>query len=236
MSSEKRPVVVALVVLWADGEEQRSTRPLLGRPLCHWALAAMVASCAFHEVWVITDNAEIADATTKCRGVQAHLRCGNALPPASACREWAAAHPDFDVLCFAQAMCPLVKPHIYSEAVGKLLASPDADSLISVVRSHTFEWAGEPNFRMHPVGHEVGKRPRRQDWSGRLVEDGTLYLQRKEAMAPDAWLLGERPVTYETPFYTQIMEVLGVTDWGILEALARRYGYQPPEEGVQTQD
>lgn len=209
---------------------RKNIKPLAGRPLCDWTIAACLASGVFDEVWVSTDDDEIAAVAAKC-GARVHRRSPETATATasteSAMLDFAAKHPGFAVMALVQATSPLTLPQHFQEARAQFEAA-QADSLVTVTRRHGFRWSAEGQA----LNYEPARRPRRQDWPGELVENGAFYFTRQEVLTGQRCRLGGRMATYLMPGHTAF-EIDEPDDWLILEALVRRHGYYPPRRKVR---
>jgi len=218
--------IIALVPLRGGSQSipRKNIKELAGRPLCEWAIRSALDSSVFPEVWVSTDDEEIASVVDKF-GVRVHWR-----DPATATRnassesamlDFAKAYPDFDIMALIQATSPLTRPEDFRNALAAF-EREKADSLVTVTRQHRFLWSSDGRA----LNYDPAQRPRRQDWSGELIENGAFYFTRRQLLLDKECRLGGKIVTHlmSAPTFYEIDEP---EDWIILETLARRYGYIP---------
>lgn len=234
-SSDNSPRFVALIPLRAGSASisGKNVRPLAGRPLCDWAIRAALDSGIFDSVWVSTDSDEI-EQIARMAGAQVHRRAPETATETasseSAMFDFAAAHPEFDVLALVQATSPLTRPEDFLGARATFLAE-GADSLVTVTRQRRFRWSATADGA-EALNYDPAARPRRQDWEGELIENGAFYFTRKALLEGAKCRLGGRVCVYEMPAHTSF-EVDEPEDWTILEALARRHGYTPPGKPIR---
>lgn len=226
MTASENPRCIALLPLrgGSRGIPRKNIKDLAGRPLFDWALQAAMDSGCFAEVWVSTEDDEIAT-LAQARGAQIHRRsqetASDTASSESVLLEFAQAQPDFDVLALVQATSPLTRPEDFRSAKKRFLAE-NAASLVTAVRRHGFRWSPEGE----PLNYEPRQRPRRQDWDGELVENGAFYFTRKELLLSEQCRLGGKIIVHEMAG-PSAYEIDEAADWPIVERLARRYGSRP---------
>lgn len=212
---------------------RKNIKPLAGRPLCDWAIRAALDSGVFGAVWVSTDDEEIGAVAGRC-GARVHWRAAETATAQasseSALLDFAGAQPAFSVLALVQATSPLTTPDDFRAARDRFEAQ-QADSLVTVARQHRFRWSPSGEALNYDPAH----RPRRQDWDGELFENGAFYFTRKEWLLASGCRLGGKVAVHEMAAPTAF-EIDEPEDWLILEALARRFGYQPPGPNQGTSD
>lgn len=93
----------------------------------------------------------------------------------SAVQEFLQAHPETNHVALLQCTSPFIKPeylikmaHVYQ----------NAECVFSVSRSYKLRWSQDENL-LKPINFNVTHRPRRQDWTGELIENGMFYLAPK---------------------------------------------------------
>lgn len=208
---------------------KKNIKPLAGRPLLDWVVAPAIASNVFAEVYVSTDDEQIAAVALQC-GAKVHMRhpdtATNTASTESALVDFVAAHPDYDVLCLIQATSPLVVPSDFQKGL-KLMLSQNADSLVTAVRTHRFLWSVKADGSAHAKNYDPSARPRRQDWDGELIENGAFYMTTRATMERDQCRLGGKMVCLEMAEHT-LTELDSLVDWQILTNMVETYGWFPP--------
>jgi N-acetylneuraminate synthase len=139
-----------------------------------------------------------------------------------------AKNVDYDVLSLIQATSPLTQPDHFEGAFQKFQEA-EADSLVTVVRSHRFLWRENEDGIAVASNYDPMARPLRQDWDGELFENGAFYFTRKALLEESQNRLGGKMVAYEMPEYTYV-ELDSHHDWHVVEGLITRYGYYPETE------
>mmetsp|Transcript_36463 Transcript_36463/g.79799 ORF Transcript_36463/g.79799 Transcript_36463/m.79799 type:complete len:237 (-) Transcript_36463:69-779(-) len=231
MSADPRKRVVAVIPARGGSVSipLKNIKELAGRPLIDWCIRSALDSKCIDEVWVSTDHDDIAAVAEKC-GAKVHRRAAETATSTasteSAMVDFVKAHPDYDVLCLIQATSPLVMPDHFREALD-LFHRQNADSLVTAVRAHRFLWSVDPATGVATAKNYVPEsRPRRQDWSGELIENGAFYFTTKALFETSQCRLGGRVVLYEMPEHT-LTELDSMVDWEIMKGLCEEHGYKP---------
>ena len=227
------PVKVVAVIPARGGSvsiPKKNIKPLLGRPLIDWVIRPALDSGIFMEIYVSTDDDQIAEEARQC-GALVHRRAAHTATATasteSALEDFIDAHPDYDILCLIQATSPLLTPSDFIEGV-KLMRDESADSLVTAVRAHRFLWKVDRATQQATAkNYEPLKRPRRQDWDGELIENGAFYFCTKGNWDKHACRLGGKTVLYEMDEHT-FTELDSQVDWKVVSHMAADYGYFPP--------
>lgn len=223
------PRVIAMVPARGGsvGIPLKNIKSLVGRPLLDWVVRSALDSGVFAEVWVSTDNDEIAAAAEKS-GAQVFRRSAETATSSasseSAMIEFTEKHGDFDILCMIQATSPLVMPEDFVKALAEFSAR-GADSLVTAVRAHRFLWKRDAETgEASAVNYDPLKRPRRQDWGGELIENGAFYLTAKALWEGTHCRLGGKMALFEMEEHT-LAELDSEVDWEIVSGLCTKHGY-----------
>mmetsp|Transcript_3980 Transcript_3980/g.8997 ORF Transcript_3980/g.8997 Transcript_3980/m.8997 type:complete len:274 (-) Transcript_3980:420-1241(-) len=208
---------------------RKNIKPLAGRPLIDWVIKPALDSAVFAEVWVSTDDDEIATIAQQC-GAHVHRRAAETATATasteSALMDFVAAHPDYDILCLIQATSPLIIPQDFIDGLEKL-HSANADSLVTAVRAHRFMWAVDSSTgTANAKNYDPLRRPRRQDWDGELIENGAFYMTKKEVLERERCRLGGRIALHEMAEHT-LTELDSAVDWQIVNNMVETDGYWP---------
>ncbi|MBP9101660.1 MAG: acylneuraminate cytidylyltransferase [Nitrosomonas sp.] len=214
---------VAFMPLRANSKSiiDKNMRDIAGRPLFAWSLEQAIASQCFDEIYVATDSARIRkkvldefSSSVKVLDRSA-VTCSDTASTESAMLEFK-QRVSFDVLCLIQATSPLTQAHDFIAAKRKFLHE-NLDSLLTAVRSKRFFWTEAAV----PINYDPGKRPRRQDFSGCLMENGAFYLTAAKLLEELGSRLGGRIGIHEMAPETAV-EIDDDTDWMIVEQLLLR--------------
>ncbi|KAG2468873.1 N-acylneuraminate cytidylyltransferase A [Polypterus senegalus] len=213
----------------SKGIPLKNIKSLAGIPLIGWVLRAAIDSGIFDSVWVSTDHDEI-EKVAKRFGARVHRRSAEVSEDTCSSlmtiQEFLRRNEDqgIDVVANIQATSPCLHPFHIQEAMRKI-TEEGCDSVFAVVRRHQFRWKEvkhegeitEP-FNLDPLN-----RPRRQDWDGELVENGSFYIAKSD-MILKGYMQGGKRAYYEMePEYSVDIDV--DIDWPVAEQRVRRYGY-----------
>lgn len=122
-------------------------------------------------------------------------------------------------LILVQATSPLLTSDDLQKGISKFLNSK-ADSLLSVVQQERFIWK-EDESQATPLNYDPRHRPRRQDFSGHLVENGAFYIFNKSGYLKKRSRLFGKIVTSKMPDYTYF-EIDNQHDWIVLENIHKQ--------------
>eukprot|EP00058_Branchiostoma_floridae_P002163 XP_002587651.1 hypothetical protein BRAFLDRAFT_115660 [Branchiostoma floridae] len=225
---KKKPHRACLVLArgGSKGIPLKNIKPLAGTPLVGWVLRAAIDSEAFDSVWVSTDHDEIA-AVSREFGAQVHRRSPEVSRDASTSletiQEFIRAHPEVDIFGNVQATAPCVHPFHLRKAM-KAMTEDGFDSLFAVVRRHAFRWKEVKEGEVTaPLNLNPEKRPRRQDWDGELIENGSFYFCTT-ALVQKGLLQGGK-VGYLEMAAEYSVDIDIDIDWPIAEQRVLRFGY-----------
>ncbi len=203
----------------------KNIKPLCGKPLVCWNIEALEACSQVDEVIVATDSDEIWNTVesrnykkTKLYGRSAENACDTASTE-SVMLEYIkyAKLPDKDIFMLVQATSPLTESVHFSEALLKY-SRGDYDSMLTCVRNYRFFW----NEDGSSMNYDYMNRPRRQNFSGMLMENGAFYINTVGKILSNSNRLGGKIGIYEMPEYTST-EIDEPDDWMILEKLMHKY-------------
>ena len=209
---------------------KKNIKPLAGRPLIDWVIKPAIHSGIFAEIYVSTDDGQIAKIAEEC-GAKVHWRAPETATSTasteSAILDFVNAHPNFDILCLIQATSPFIAPDDFIQGM-ELMETAEADSLVTAVRTHRFLWSIDGKTQEATAkNYDPIKRPRRQDWNGELIENGAFYLTRKAVLQKHKCRLGGKMVCLEMPEHT-LTELDSLIDWQIVDGMSQEFGFWPP--------
>jgi CMP-N-acetylneuraminic acid synthetase len=115
-----------------------------------------------------------------------------------------------------QATSPLTSSALIDQAINKFNQVP-ADSLVSLVRTHRFFWEQKDDF-VTPTNYDYSDRPRRQDWSGQLVENGAIYITSRKKLLESNSRISGKIIPFIMPNNTYY-EIDEPDDWYLLEEI-----------------
>jgi len=174
-------VTIILARGGSKGLPRKNIKPLCGLPLIAHTVLDAVEAQLVNQIYVSTDDPEIASVSKAYRATIIHRPSVFATDCASS--ESALMHAlqsiekkevCTELIVFLQCTSPIRSGQDIDRAIRKLLTE-DADSLVSVSPSHRFLWE-EVNGEAKPINYEYSRRPRRQDMSPQYVENGSIYI------------------------------------------------------------
>lgn len=203
----------------------KNIKPLCGKPLVCWNIEALEACPEVGEVIVATDTNEIWKTVesknykkTKLYRRSAENACDTASTESVMLEYIKYANlPKEDVFMLVQATSPLTESIHFSEALQKY-STGEYDSMLTCVRNYRFFW----NEDGSSMNYDYMNRPRRQNFSGMLMENGAFYINTVGNILSNGNRLGGKIGVYEMPEYTAT-EIDEPDDWMILEKLMRKY-------------
>ncbi|KAJ8366329.1 hypothetical protein AAFF_G00361310 [Aldrovandia affinis] len=226
----KRRHIAALILArgGSKGIPLKNIKMLAGVPLLGWVVRAAVDSGVFDSVWVSTDHDEIGK-VAEAWGAKVHRRSTEVSKDSTSSletiQEFAGLNPAVDVVCNIQATSPCLHPHHLKEALA-LITQQGHESVFSVVRRHNFRWLEVKKGGgacTEPLNLNPAKRPRRQDWAGELIENGSFYFATRQ-LIEKGLLQGGKMAYYEMlPEYSVDIDV--DIDWPVAEQRVLRFGY-----------
>lgn len=220
---------------------RKNLRLLAGKPLIAYSIDAARASGLFDQVYVCTDDPEIADVSTRhgaCvpRLMPAEL-CGDLVPSHAPCQflaqELAQAGQAFESLACLQPSSPLRSPEDISGAVKKYQEG-GFDFVVSVtpVDPHYFHWAVAPAegpyWKMFFGAEYLKERPLLPPV---FRPNGSIKIARLAALASTGNFFGQHLGVFETPEQRSV-HVAEEFDLKVCEAILRTE--RPPSSFPQT--
>ena len=203
----------------------KNIKPLCGKPLVCWNIEALEACLQVDEMIVATDSDEIWKTVesrnykkTKLYRRSAENACDTASTESVMLEYIKYANlPENDIFMLVQATSPLTESVHFSEALQKYVTG-EYDSMLTCVRNYRFFW----NEDGSSMNYDYMNRPRRQNFSGMLMENGAFYINTVGRILSNGNRLGGKIGIYEMPDYTAT-EIDEPDDWMILEKLMRKY-------------
>ena len=122
-----------------------------------------------------------------------------------------------DYFFLIQATSPLLKTkHI--EAMFRKFIQDKADSALSCVRNKRFYWTENGT----PINYDYNNRPRRQDFTGLMMENGACYINSVSNIIKYKNRLSGKISVYEMPEYTAV-EIDEPDDFLLIEKLMEKH-------------
>jgi CMP-N-acetylneuraminic acid synthetase len=212
-----KPAIVALVPLRGGSRSipYKNIKYIGGRPLCLWVLEAASRSKMINKIYASTDSDKIRDVINfsllpvDVINRDPHLATDTASTE-SVMLDFA-DKVSFDILVTIQATSPLTKTRDFDSAI-KYFLDNDLDSLLTGIRIKRFFWSDDKK----PVNYDPLKRPRRQDFSGWIMENGAFYITKKSILEKYKCRLGGKIGIYEME-QESAFEIDEQIDWEIVE-------------------
>ncbi len=207
----------------------KNLRPLLGKPLVGWSVEQGRACLEVDDVVVSTDDAAIAEAA-RIFGAEVPFLRPLELATDTATTMDAVHHAldsletagrSYDILVLLEPTSPLREPTDISGALAKLIAIPDAESVVGVARVEGMH----PSFMyrlngdwLQPYGGEQPTGLRRQELEPLYFLEGSVYVSYVAALRARHGFYHERAVPWMMPRYKSL-EIDELSDFIAAEAL-----------------
>lgn len=207
----------------SKGVPRKNIRPIAGHPLIAHSILQAKESSLVDQVYVSTEDGEIADVARRY-GAEIIPR-PDSLAVDEASSESALDHAlsyltdkniRVKLVVFLQCTSPIRNGHDIDNAVNQLMHE-DADSLLTVCRSHRFLWQ-QSDAGMIPINYDYRERPRRQDMTPQYIENGSIYIFKPWVLKQQNNRLGGKIAAYvmdETAGY----EIDSLLDFEIVELI-----------------
>jgi N-acylneuraminate cytidylyltransferase len=114
-----------------------------------------------------------------------------------------------------QPTSPIRREYDIDRAIEKLIDG-NGDSLLSVYENSSFLWSKEGK----PLNYDHKARPRRQDKEWELVENGSIYITKRNILLKENNRLGGKIMTYVMPEWASF-EIDTQFDFELVEYIAR---------------
>ncbi|SBW05341.1 acylneuraminate cytidylyltransferase [uncultured Dysgonomonas sp.] len=203
----------------------KNIKSFCGKPLVFWTLGALQDMDKVDEVVVATDCDEIEDTILQFNfsKVRIYRRLPqNATDTASTesvmleyIKKSSLTKDDYFIL--VQATSPFTQKADIEGGLNLLLES-QYDSVLSTVRFKRFLWNNDGT----PFNYDFKNRPRRQDFDGKLMENGAFYINTVGNIIDSTNRLSGKVGIYEMPDYTAV-EIDELEDWSAAEDIMRRH-------------
>lgn len=203
----------------------KNIKPFCGKPLVCWNIEALENCPEVNEIIVATDSDKIEKTVTsqsykktKIYRRSAENACDTASTE-SVMLEYIryAQLPAGDIFMLVQATSPLTETIHFTEALG-MYSKGEYDSILTCVRNYRFFWNADGTS----MNYDYKKRPRRQNFSGMLMENGAFYINKVGNILESGNRLSGHIGIYEMPEYTAT-EIDEPDDWIVLENLMRKH-------------
>lgn len=170
----------------SKGIQKKNLQLVQGIPLVVRKIQQAIASKC-DDVWVTTDDSEIADISANYGAKIIHRPDHLASDKASTKDTLLHAIEivecgDEDLVVLLQVTSPLLKIENIDLCITKLIESPNLNSVITIKDGHPFMWETVDGLSWNPIGHSRNNRARRQDLNQSGWETGGCYAIRVHAL------------------------------------------------------
>ena len=198
----------------------KNIKKIGGQPLVYWTMKAAAECRNIDKVYVATDNERIREVVEsfrmpKVRVIERSVESATDTASTELVMLEFADKYDFDNIVLIQATSPLLTSHDLDGGL-ELFHKDNIDSVLSVVEQKRFVWKYLNEKVVEPINYDVYLRPRRQEFSGFLVENGAFYITTKENLIKSKNRLSGRIGAYEMEPVTYF-ELDEPSDWEIIE-------------------
>lgn len=203
----------------------KNIKPFCGKPLVCWNIEALEQCKEVDEIIVATDSDKIEGTVTSrpYKKTKVYRRSAkNACDTASTESvmleyiHYAQLSSD-DIFVLVQATSPLTEAIHFTEALT-MYSKGEYNSILTCVRNYRFFW----NEDGTSMNYDYKNRPRRQNFSGMLMENGAFYINKVRNILESGNRLSGHIGVYEMPEYTAT-EIDEPDDWIVLENLMRKH-------------
>jgi len=200
---------------------KKNIKLFLGKPLIYWVINAAENCSEIDQVVLSIDSKEIEEAIAEFsfHKLKIHYRSAETATDEASTEsvilDYLAMinHNKHDLFLLLQATSPLTTSNDISEAIS-LYHQGGFDSVLSCVRSKHFFWSETGKA----LNYDIFERPRRQDFSGTLQENGAMYISSINKIWNSKNRISGRIGIYEMTAATAY-EIDDSDDWVIAEGL-----------------
>lgn len=205
----------------SKGVPGKNMKILGGKPLVCWVLDSIIASNTADEIWVATDDdgAEryLSDRYPAVRVFRrSESSATDTSPVIEVVLEFiSAVKPSLDDwLILAQATSPFTPPEDFVELCSCF--DECYESHVSCARIKRYLW----HESGYPLGYNLNSKPRRQDYSGILIETGSFYASCIKDIVQTRQLLSGRINIIETSQFPNCnIDIDEIVDWSFAESI-----------------
>ncbi len=200
---------------------KKNIKEIAGKPLCAWVLEAASQAAHIDGVYVSTDSAEIEAVVDSLNLNVKVIQRPSELATDEASTESVMLHfmqqVAFDNLVTIQATSPLLLSEHLDDALQQFQLK-NLDSMLSAVRTKRFFW----NDNGTAFNYDPLNRPRRQEFTGTLMENGAFYITRRYILEKYQCRLGGEIGIYEMPENSAV-EIDELDDWEMVAKLLQKF-------------
>lgn len=130
-------------------------------------------------------------------------------------------HINPEIIVFLQATSPLRKQNDIDDAISKFIKE-GADSLFSATSFDDLTLWQKNKDKWESINFDYKNRLRRQDMSPNYIENGSIYIFRKEILEKFKNRLGGKIISYEMDFW-QTWELDTIKELDLIEFYMDKY-------------
>jgi len=189
----------------SKGIPKKNLIDFCGKPLLAWSIIQAQKAPQISSVYVSSDSDEILECAEKYNAIG--IKRPDAIAGDTATSESAILHTceqigvDVDTIVFPQPTSPLRKPDDISKAIEEFVAG-NYDSLFSACELHDFLiWEKDEGGLLKSINYDYHNRTRRQDRRSQYVENGSIYVFKKQSLYKHDNRLGGKIGMYLMDFY-----------------------------------
>lgn len=203
----------------------KNIKEFCGEPLVYWNIKALQQAKNIDQIVIATDCIQIKEVVSRFNFSKVSIydrdskNATDTSTTESVMLEYIkkASLSVKDIFVLVQATSPFTQSFDFDKAL-KFYLKGKYDSLLSCVRKKRFFWTDQGL----PVNYNYVKRPRRQNFKGSLMENGSFYINKVNNIIKNRNRLSGKIGMYEMPDYTAI-ELDEQDDWLIAEALMYKH-------------
>ena len=182
----------------SKGIKNKNLIDIAGKPLIQYSIDASLNS-SVSETWVSSDSDDILSTSSEL-GAKVIKRdpslAGDVIMPDATLVDFA-SKVDFDVLVFIQPTSPLITSADIDYGLEQMRDN-QYDSVFTVTEEH---WLPRWTDDVCPMGWDPKSRPRRQDMPRTYVENGMMYIAKREIIENTELRYGGKKGFIEIPLY-----------------------------------
>lgn len=223
---DKLPVIIPARA-GSKGIKNKNIIDFCGKPLISWSITQALSSEKVSNVYVSTNGEDIAK-TSEEYGAKIIWRPAELATDTSSSED-AIFHAireiekveDFESVVFLQATSPIRRVNDIDDAVATFKEG-NYDSLFSMAVLEDYcMWKGEGG-NLHSFSYDYKNRGRRQEREPLYLENGSIYVFKKELFFKEKNRLGRKIGMYEMPFECSY-EIDSLKDIRLCEYFMRAY-------------
>lgn len=223
-STEK---IIAFIPLREDNSKNiplKNIKPIGGKPLVYWIVLSAQLSNSIEEIYVSTDSKDVKETVKDFKFSKVKIidkisgTCMDPVVIENAMLEFA-EKVNFEYIILLQAAFPLITYFDIENAL-KTCRENKYDSILSVVRKKQLIWDIDKDNYAKPTNYNLFKRPRRQDINGYLIENGAIYITKRDLLIKNRCRISGKIGLYEMS-NEKYFELDEPNNWLIVELLMR---------------